>query len=108
MKEGIPVELGFDVVDEANPPNEGPPVGGEADCVGDDGDPRPPTLKPVGCVDAEGVVGPDWGMGGNDSSKDAPNEEVGLKALRPVKPVVWGRNGGELDSAEVAFVVPVG
>ena len=35
-----------------------------------------------------GVVGS--GMGGNDSSSDAPNDEVGLNGLKPEKPVAWG------------------
>lgn len=55
-----------------------------------------------------GVVGSDCGIGGSASSSDAPNDDVGLKALTPaLKPVVCGRNGapvGWLDRA----VLPVG
>lgn len=42
------------------------------------------TLLPV----AAGVVGEDPGIGGNDSSKEAPNDDDGLKGLRPLKPVI--------------------
>lgn len=37
-----------------------------------------------------GVVGPDCGIGGSDSNKDAPKEDVGLNGLMPLKPVIWG------------------
>jgi len=37
-----------------------------------------------------GVVGLDCGIGGSDSNKDAPKDEVGLNGLRPLKPVIWG------------------
>jgi len=41
-----------------------------------------------------GVVGADCGIGGSASSSDAPNDDVGLKALTPPpKPVVCGRKG---------------
>jgi len=57
---------------------------------------------------SSGVVGSDCGIGGSASSSEAPNDDVGLKVLRPaVYPVVCGRNGapvGWLDSA----VLPVG
>lgn len=59
------------------------------------------------CLDASilGVVGADWGIGGRDSSRAAPNDEDGLNALRPTKPVVWGCRG-EIGDDEV--VAPVG
>ena len=57
---------------------------------------------------SSGVVGSDCGIGGSASNSEAPNDDVGLKVLRPaVYPVVCGRNGapvGWLDSA----VLPVG
>jgi len=37
-----------------------------------------------------GVVDSEPGMGGRVSRSEAPNEDVGLKGLRPEKPVVWG------------------
>lgn len=35
-----------------------------------------------------GVVGPDCGIGGNDSNKEAPKDDVGLNGLMPLKPVI--------------------
>jgi hypothetical protein len=43
--------------------------------------------------------------GGRVSIKDAPKEDVGLKALKPAKPVAWGCNG--VDSMEEVFVFVV-
>jgi len=37
---------------------------------------------------ALGVVGLDCGIGGSDSNKDAPNDDVGLNGLMPLKPVI--------------------
>lgn len=56
------------------------------------------------------MPGSDPGMGGRDSSNDVPNDEDGLKALRPLNPVNWGFRGAEteMDGAvdiDVAFVV---
>lgn len=62
--------------------------------------PAPPALNPVPkaaplpsdpvglCLEASGVVGADWGMGGRDSRRAAPKEDEGLNALMPLKPVV--------------------
>jgi hypothetical protein len=49
------------------------------------------------------------GMGGKDSSNDAPNDDVGLNALTPV---LWrlkndGSGNGDAENAEVV-VAPVG
>jgi hypothetical protein len=44
---------------------------------------------------ADGLVDEDDGMGGKESRSDAPNELVGLNALRPVNPVVCALRGGE-------------
>ena len=53
------------------------------------GEPIPVAEDDVGSpVVVGGVVGS--GMGGNDSSSDAPNDEVGLNGLKPEKPVAWG------------------
>ena len=73
-------------------------------------EPVPFTPKGGGDADvAEGVVGPDCGIGGKDSSNEAPNEDVGLKAFKPVKPVVCGCSGDvEEENADVAAVLPVG
>ena len=72
-------------------------------------EPAPFTLAGGGDDVPVGVEGLDCGIGGSDSSNEAPKEEVGLKALRPVKPVVWGCNGVvEEENAEVAAVLPVG
>jgi len=62
----------------------------------------------LGVPVALGVVGLDCGIGGSDSNKDAPNDDVGLNGLRPVKPVTWGFSwlpGAEL---EEVIVAPVG
>jgi hypothetical protein len=62
----------------------------------------------AGVASTAGVVGADCGIGGSASRSDAPNDDVGLKALTPaLYPVACGRNGapvGWLDSA----VLPVG
>lgn len=61
-----------------------------------------------------GVVGADCGMGGNESSKCAPNEDDGLNGLIPEKPVICGFNEGEETDIEGAedvvevTVAPVG
>lgn len=67
-------------------------------------------FKPVGGGEdvPEGVGGLDCGIGGSDSSNDAPNEDVGLNALRPVKPVACGWRGAVEEKAGVAAVLPVG
>jgi hypothetical protein len=115
------------VVNDDTPPGPvpkpaAPPVPVLKPVVGEVTPPRPTppgTLTPLvpdqagGNTAAEaassaGVVGSDCGIGGSDSSSDAPKDEVGLKALTPaLKPVACGRNGapvGWLDSA----VLPVG
>lgn len=75
-------------------------------------DPRESPLPsdPVGlCFDRSGVVGADWGMGGSDSSSAAPNEEEGLKAFMPEKPVVCGCSvEGVNAEGEEVLVAPVG
>jgi hypothetical protein len=56
---------------------------------------------------ALGVVGPDCGIGGRDSNKDAPKDDIGLNGLRLLKPVIWGFSwllGAELDEVIVAPV----
>ena len=68
------------------------------------------TLRKRGLPEGEedvpaGVVGVDCGIGGNDSSNEAPKEDEGLKAFNPVKPVVCGCNGFEkLDVADLTFI----
>lgn len=42
----------------------------------------------VGTPVVSGVVAPDWGIGGRDSSNEAPKFEVGLNGFIPPKPVV--------------------
>jgi hypothetical protein len=37
---------------------------------------------------ALGVVGPDCGIGGSDSNKEVPKDDVGLNGLMPLKPVI--------------------
>ena len=65
-------------------------------------------------------MAPDCGIGGKDSNKEAPNEEVGLKGFKPEKPVVWGWSDGTEEAleavieenaeenVEVAVLAPVG
>lgn len=63
-----------------------------------------------GLVDA-GVppVSSAWGIGGSDSSNEAPNDDVGLKAFIPVNPVDCGCSGAlKEDPPDVVFVEPVG
>ena len=36
----------------------------------------------------DGVEVLDWGIGGSDSSNDAPKDDVGLNAFMPANPVV--------------------
>lgn len=58
-----------------------------------------------------GVVGLDCGIGGSDSNKDAPNDDVGLNGLIPLKPVIWGFNWppkGDMEGVEEVMVAPVG
>jgi len=59
-----------------------------------------------------GVVGADCGIGGSASSSDAPNDDVGLKALTPPpKPVVCERKGapfGWLDNTVLPVDCPPG
>jgi len=55
-----------------------------------------------------GVPGLDPGIGGNDSRSDAPKEDEGLKALSPLKPVICGLSGGDVDSEDAVPVAPVG
>ena len=66
----------------------------------------------AGTASSAGVVGTDCGIGGSASRSDAPNDDVGLKALTPaLYPVACGRNGapvGWLDSALDSAVLPVG
>lgn len=87
----------------ACPENPGKPVGWE------------PSVEPGldGGGDVAGVEGLEAGMGGSDSRRAAPNEDDGLNALRPLNPVVCGRNGAlpaeemEMEGA-VVEVAPVG
>jgi len=60
-----------------------------------------------------GGAGASSGIGGNDSSSAAPNDDVGLNGFKPANPVRWDLTGGkptgtggtlELD----ADVAPVG
>jgi hypothetical protein len=53
-----------------------------------------------------GVVGPDCGIGGSDSNKEAPKDDVGLNGLMPLKPVIWGfSRSPEGDMEEVVEVI---
>lgn len=52
-----------------------------------------------------GVVGADWGIGGRDSSRAAPNDEDGLNGFMPLKPVLCGCKG---EIGEAVLVAPVG
>lgn len=62
----------------------------------------------AGVASTAGVVGADCGIGGSASRSDAPNDDVGLKALTPaLYPVVCGRNGAPVGWLESA-VLPVG
>ena len=54
-----------------------------------------------------GVPGKDPGIGGKDSSSDAPNDDDGLKGFKPANPVIWGLRELVLDTMEV-LVPPVG
>jgi len=65
--------------------------------------------------EAAGVVGEEPGIEGNDSRRDAPNEEDGLNGLRPANPVKCGlsgaaEGGGETENEGVdeVAVAPVG
>jgi len=42
----------------------------------------------------------DPGTGGNDSNKEAPNEEEGLNVVMPAKPVVWDCRGVGVPTVE--------
>ena len=56
-----------------------------------------------------GVVDPEPGIGGNDSSKEAPKDEEGLKGFNPENPVRCDFTGEVEDCVENdIFVVPVG
>lgn len=37
-----------------------------------------------------GLALPEPGIGGKESTRDAPKDEEGLNALIPAKPVIWG------------------
>lgn len=71
--------------------------------------PNEPDGVCLGCSEP-GVVGADWGIGGSESRRAAPNDEVGLNALSPVNPVVCGCSalmplaGFDDDDALVALV----
>ena len=76
----------------------------------DGGDPSCPWLSLV----ADGVVGPDPGIGGRLSNNDAPNDDDGLKVFNPVNvprpvvcevspPVGWTETDGAVE-----VVTPVG
>lgn len=54
-----------------------------------------------------GVVGPDCGIGGSDSNKEAPKDDVGLNGLMPLKPVIWGFSWSPEDDMEGAVEVMV-
>ena len=79
------------------------------------GDPNCPWPScPWFSLAADGVVGPDPGIGGRLSSKDAPNDDDGLKVFNPVnvpKPVVCEASPPvrwtEIDGS-VEVVAPVG
>lgn len=56
---------------------------------------EPPPKPPDGCDPSSlpapaGVAGAEPGMGGKDSINEAPNEDDGLNAFSPEKPVIWG------------------
>lgn len=44
--------------------------------------------KPLAVPVTVGVVGADCGIGGSDSNKEAPKDDVGLNGLMPLKPVI--------------------
>ena len=75
-----------------------------------DGDPSCPWPSLV----AEGVVGPDPGIGGRLSNNDAPNDDDGLNVFNPVnvpRPVVFEVNppvGWKEIDGMVEVVAPVG
>lgn len=54
-----------------------------------------------------GVPGKDPGIGGKDSSSDAPNDDDGLNGFKPANPVIWGFRELVLEVIEV-LVPPVG
>lgn len=64
---------------------------------------------PVGGF-APGVPGLEPGIGGSDSKSEAPKEDEGLNALRPLKPVICGLSVGDIEGAALPEVVvaPVG
>lgn len=93
-------------------PDDGLPEGEAAndDSVEEDGIPAPAGEKDAG-DDAFSALGDSsaCGIGGRDSRREAPNDDVGLKAFIPPKPVVCGCRGDRLnDGADVAVVEPVG
>lgn len=58
-----------------------------------------------------GVVGPDCGIGGSDSNKEAPKDDVGLNGLMPLKPVIWGFSWSpesDMEGVLEVMVAPVG
>src|SRR5262245_13088716 len=57
-------------------------------------------------VSVEDVPTPLCGTGGKESTKDAPNDDKGLKGFMPPKPVACGFNCG--DNSEALEDVPVG
>lgn len=57
-----------------------------------------------------GVVGPDCGIGGSDSNKEAPKDDVGLNGLMPLKLVIWGFSlspEGGMEGVVEVMVAPV-
>lgn len=64
----------------------------------------------AGGVPLAGAEGPDAGIGGSDSSNEAPKDDEGLNGLIPPKPVDWGCRGGDtaMEGDEDALVAPVG
>ena len=128
----IPAPVGLNPVGCAarpEPPRPAPPlVPVPKPIVGDDAPPRlapspipaaaPAPEVPVVPINGDvvavvaassaGVDGSDCGIGGSASSKDAPNDDVGLNALTPaVNPVVCGRNGAPVGWLD-RNVLPVG
>ena len=118
----IPAPVGLNPVGCAarpKPPRPAPPlVPVPKPIVGDDAPPRLAPVVPVVPINGDvvavvaassaGVDGSDCGIGGSASSKDAPNDDVGLNALTPaVYPVVCGRNGAPVGWLD-RNVLPVG
>jgi hypothetical protein len=75
-------------------------------CVPVVGDECPPNGEVVPLPLSAGVPGKDPGIGGKDSSNDAPNDDDGLNGFKPTNPVNWGFRELGLEDIEV-LVAPV-